>query len=86
LEQVLLQPKLQTRGKRNTGHCTGHHHFGAYRNSFERQSRTRQAAQYFDPHSAEITEDDSVWALATSRAVVYAVEQLLESNPPELFP
>jgi hypothetical protein len=54
--------------------------------TFERLRRTRHSAQYFDPDSAEISEDDSLWALATSRAVVDAVEQLLESNPPELLP
>lgn len=54
--------------------------------TFERLRRTRHAAQYFDPDSAEISEGDSLWALATSRAVVDAVEQLLESNPPELSP
>jgi hypothetical protein len=53
--------------------------------TFERLRRTRHPAQYFDPDSAEISEDDSVWALATSRAVVDGVEQLLESNPPALF-
>jgi hypothetical protein len=41
--------------------------------------------EYFDADTAEISEDDSLWALATSRAVVDAVEQLLEPNPPALF-
>jgi hypothetical protein len=54
--------------------------------TFERLRRTRHAAQYFDPDSAEISEEDSLWALATSRAVVEAVEVLLASSPPPLFP
>jgi HEPN domain len=54
--------------------------------TFERLRRTRHAAQYFDPDSAEISEDDSRWALEISRAVVEAVEHLLESDPPALFP
>jgi hypothetical protein len=54
--------------------------------TFERLRRTRHAAQYFDPDSPEISEDDSRWALTISRAVVEAVEHLLESDPPALFP
>ena len=53
--------------------------------TFERLRRTRHAAQYFDPSSAEISADDSVWALVTSRAVVEAVERLLATDPPEVF-
>lgn len=47
--------------------------------------RTRHAAQYFDPSSAEISRDDAAWALTTSRGVVEAVERLLGTDPPELF-
>ena len=53
--------------------------------TFERLRRTRHAAQSFDPSSAEISSDDAAWALATARAVVDAVEQLLAIDPPELF-
>ncbi len=53
--------------------------------TFERLRRTRHSAQYFDPTSAEISVDDSVWALATARAVVEAVEHVLATDPPELF-
>ena len=53
--------------------------------TFEQLRRTRHAAQYFDPSGPEITADDSVWALATSRAVAEAVALLLETDPPELF-
>jgi len=53
--------------------------------TFERLRRTRHAAQYFDPSSAEISEDDAAWALTTSRTVVEAVEQLLTADPPGLF-
>lgn len=53
--------------------------------TFERLRRTRHAAQYFDPSSAEISEDDAAWALKTSRKVVEAVEQLLTADPPGLF-
>jgi uncharacterized protein (UPF0332 family) len=53
--------------------------------TFERLRRTRHAAQYFDPSSAEISADDSAWALATARTVVGAVEQLLATDPPSLF-
>ncbi len=44
-----------------------------------------RAAQYFDPSSAEISADDSAWALTTARTVVEADERLLASDPPELF-
>ncbi len=53
--------------------------------TFERLRRTRHAAQYFDPSSAEISVDDSTWALTTARTVVGAVEHLLATDPPELF-
>jgi uncharacterized protein (UPF0332 family) len=53
--------------------------------TFERLRRTRHAAQYFDPTSAEISADDAVWALSISRTVVEAVGRLLESDPPALF-
>ena len=53
--------------------------------TFERLRRTRHAAQYFDPSSAEISADDSAWALSTARTVVEAVEQLLATDPPDLF-
>lgn len=54
--------------------------------TFERLRRTRHAAQYFDPSSAEISAEDSEWALTTSQTVVEAVERLLATDPPELFP
>jgi uncharacterized protein (UPF0332 family) len=54
--------------------------------TFERLRRTRHAAQYFDPSSAEIDQDDATWALATAGTVVAAVEQLLVTDPPALFP
>jgi uncharacterized protein (UPF0332 family) len=53
--------------------------------TFEHLRRTRHAAQYFDPFSAEISADDSTWALSTARTVVEAVERLLASDPPSLF-
>ena len=53
--------------------------------TFERLRRTRHAAQYFDPSSAEISPDDAAWALATARAVVEAVERLLTTEPPDRF-
>ena len=53
--------------------------------TFERLRRTRHAAQYFDPSSAEISRGDAAWALTTSRNVVEAVEQLLAADPPGLF-
>jgi HEPN domain-containing protein len=53
--------------------------------TFERLRRTRHAAQYFDPSSAEISQDDATWGLTTSRKVVEAVEQLLAADPPGLF-
>lgn len=54
--------------------------------TFERLRRTRHAAQYFDPSSAEISADDSLWALGKARAVVDAVERLLATAPPGLYP
>lgn len=54
--------------------------------TFERLRRTRHAAQYFDPSSAEISVDDSLWALGKARAVVDAVERLLATDPPGLYP
>ena len=54
--------------------------------AFERLRRTRHAAQYFDPSSAEISADDSLWALGKARAVVDAVERLLATDPPGLYP
>jgi hypothetical protein len=46
----------------------------------------RMAAEaYFVPSSAEISADDSTWALSTARTVVEAVERLLASDPPSLF-
>lgn len=53
--------------------------------TFERLRRTRHAAQYFDPSSAEISADDSTWALSNARTVVESVERLLASDPPSLF-
>ncbi len=47
--------------------------------------RTRHAAQYFDPSSAEVSADDSAWALSMARIVVDAVERLLAADPPDLF-
>ena len=58
---------------------------GLAKPTFERLRRTRHAAQYFDPSSAEISSDDAAWALATAQAVVGAVEQLLATDPPDLF-
>ena len=42
-------------------------------------------AQYFDPSSAEISADDSAWALSMARTVVEAVGRLLAVDPPDLF-
>jgi uncharacterized protein (UPF0332 family) len=53
--------------------------------TFERLRRTRHSAQYFDPSSAEISAEDSAWALSTARTVVEAVEGLLAFDPPDLF-
>jgi len=53
--------------------------------TFERLRRTRHSVQYFDPSTAEISRDDAVWALTTSRKVVEEVEQLLVTDPPEVF-
>ena len=58
---------------------------GLAKPTFERLRRTRHAAQYFDPSSAEISRDDAAWALTTSRMVVEAVERLLGTDSPELF-
>ena len=59
---------------------------GLAKPTFERLRRTRHAAQYFDPTAAEISADDSEWALRTARAVVEATGLLLASEPPDLFP
>ncbi|MGD9701571.1 MAG: hypothetical protein AB7Q42_06040 [Acidimicrobiia bacterium] len=53
--------------------------------TFERLRRTRHAAQYFDPSSAEISADESAWPLSTARTVVEVVGQLSATDPPELF-
>lgn len=53
--------------------------------TFERLRRTRHSAQYFDPSGADISADDSAWALSTARAVVEAVGRLLVADPPDLF-
>ena len=53
--------------------------------TFERLRRTRHSAQYFDPTSAEISAEDSAWALSTARSVVEAVGQLLAVDPPGPF-
>ena len=53
--------------------------------TFERLRRTRHSAQYFDPSSAEISADDSAYALSTARTVVEAVGRLLAADPPDLF-
>ena len=53
--------------------------------TFERLRRTRHAAQYFDPSSPEINEDDARWALATAQAAVDGTEDILTVDPPELF-
>lgn len=53
--------------------------------TFERLRRTRHAAQYFDPSSAEISPDDAAWALSTARNAVAAVDQLLSNDPPGLY-
>jgi hypothetical protein len=38
-----------------------------------------------DPFSAEISADDSAWALSTARTVVEAAGRLLVADPPDLF-
>ena len=53
--------------------------------TFERLRRTRHSAQYFDPSSAEISADDSAYALSTARTVVVVVGRLLAADPPDLF-
>ena len=53
--------------------------------TFERLRRTRHTAQYFDPSSAEISQDDATWALTISRKVVEAVEHLLAADPSGRF-
>ena len=58
---------------------------GLAKPTFERLRRTRHSAQYFDPSSAEISAEDSAWALSTARAVVAAVGSLLTVDPPDLF-
>ena len=58
---------------------------GLAKPTFERLRRTRHSAQYFDPSSAEISADDSAWALATARTVVETVGRLLAADPPDLF-
>jgi uncharacterized protein (UPF0332 family) len=58
---------------------------GLAKPTFEQLRRTRHSAQYFDPSSAEISADDSAWALSTARTVVEAVAGLLAADPPELF-
>ena len=58
---------------------------GLAKPTFERLRRTRHSAQYFDPSSAEISADDSAWALSTARTVVETVEGLLSAEPPDLF-
>ena len=50
--------------------------------TFERLRRTRHAAQYFDPTSADISADDSAWALSTARSAVADVAKLLSEDPP----
>ena len=52
------------------------------KSTFERLRRTRHAAQYFDPMSAEISADDSAWALSTARSAVADVAKLLSEDPP----
>ena len=58
---------------------------GLAKPTFERLRRTRHSAQYFDPSSAEISAEDSAWALSTARTVVETVEGLLAAEPPDLF-
>lgn len=58
---------------------------GLAKPTFERLRRTRHSAQYFDPSSAEISADDSAWALSTALTVVEAVGGLLAADPPDLF-
>ena len=58
---------------------------GLAKPTFERLRRTRHSAQYFDPSSAEISAEDSAWALSTARVVVEAVGRLLAADPPDLF-
>ena len=58
---------------------------GLAKPTFERLRRTRHSAQYFDPSSAEISAEDSAWALSTARTVVEAVGGLLAADPPDLF-
>ncbi len=58
---------------------------GLAKPTFERLRRTRHSAQYFDPSSAEISAEDSAWALSTARTVVEAVGRLLAADPPDLF-
>jgi uncharacterized protein (UPF0332 family) len=58
---------------------------GLAKPTFERLRRTRHSAQYFDPSSAEISAEDSTWALSTARTVVGAVERLLAADPPDVF-
>ena len=58
---------------------------GLAKPTFERLRRTRHSAQYFDPASAEISAEDSAWALSTARTVVEAVGGLLAADPPDLF-
>ena len=53
--------------------------------TFERLRRTRHSAQYFDPSSADISAEDSAWALSTARSVIEAVGGLLAADPPDLF-
>ncbi len=53
--------------------------------TFDRFRRSRHSAQYFDPSSAEISADDSAWALSMARNVVNAVGRLMASDPPDLF-
>ena len=58
---------------------------GLAKPTFERLRRTRHSAQYFDLSSAEISAEDSAWALSTARTVVEAVALLLTADPPDLF-
>ena len=58
---------------------------GLAKPTFERLRRTRHSAQYFDPSGAEISAEDSAWALSTARTVVEEVRQLLAADPPEPF-
>ena len=65
--------------------CRAKRHPGAGTDPAERLRRTRHAAQYFDPSSAEVSADDSAWAMSMAQTVVDAVERLLTADPPELF-